>query len=278
MSRFTRSLSSEFRKVFATKMWWILALVIAAYAAMMAAAFAFMFQEMPGGMGALGGAGDEAKQSMANLVYSGTATFGYAVPLLFGALAATGELRHRTLGTTFLIEPKRGLVLASKTVVVLAVGAALGIAGAIGNVATAASVMGADDAMLGTADTWALIARVVTALALWAAIGFGVGMLVRNQAMAVVLVLVFTQFVEPVARMGAQFWSWSAQLAKFLPGSASDAFVGASLMNDLSAVDPSAPSAGAEPLTILGGFAVLTAYAVVLLALSWLTRLRRDVD
>ncbi|QAB16747.1 ABC transporter permease [Leucobacter muris] len=278
-SRMVRSLSSEWRKVLATKMWWILAIVIAAYSAMIASMFAFMF----GAMGdALAGAGPGAPelpaQDAANMVYSSVSTFGYVVPLLLGALAATGELRHRTLGLTFTLEPRRGLVLLSKTLVLVVFGVALGAAGLLGAVGAGAGVTAATggDPMLGSPESWAVIGRVLAALGIWAIIGFGIGVLVRSQAIAIVIALVFTQFVEPLLRTGAQFWEWSAQVAKFLPGAATDSFVGASVMSSLSSLDPSAPQ-GSSALGIWAGLAVLVAYAAVSIAAGWALRWRRDV-
>ncbi|EYT54892.1 ABC transporter permease [Leucobacter sp. UCD-THU] len=274
-----RSLSSEWRKVLSTKMWWILAIVIAAYSAMIASMFAFMF----GAMGdALAGAGPGAPelpaQDAANMVYSSVSTFGYVVPLLLGALAATGELRHRTLGLTFTLEPRRGLVLLSKTLVLVVFGVVLGAAGLIGAVGAGAGVTAATggDPMLGSPESWAVIGRVLAALGIWAIIGFGIGVLVRSQAIAIVIALVFTQFVEPLLRTGAQFWEWSAQVAKFLPGAATDSFVGASVMSSLSSLDPSAPQ-GSSALGIWAGLAVLVAYAAVSIAAGWALRWRRDV-
>lgn len=278
-SRMARSLSSEWRKVLSTKMWWILAIVIAAYSAMIASMFAFMF----GAMGdALAGAGPGAPelpaQDAANMVYSSVSTFGYVVPLLLGALAATGELRHRTLGLTFTLEPRRGLVLLSKTLVLVVFGVVLGAAGLIGAVGAGAGVTAATggDPMLGSPESWAVIGRVLAALGIWAIIGFGIGVLVRSQAIAIVIALVFTQFVEPLLRTGAQFWEWSAQVAKFLPGAATDSFVGASVMSSLSSLDPSAPQ-GSNALGIWAGLAVLVAYAAVSIAAGWALRWRRDV-
>ncbi|WP_025132577.1 hypothetical protein [Leucobacter sp. PH1c] len=282
MNRIIRSVSAEWRKVRATKLWWVLAIVLAGYSALMAGAFAFMFSAVGDAMSSAGG--DQAAgfappaQEIAELVYSGVSTFGYVIPLIFGALMATGELRHRTLGLAFTLEPRRGIVLLGKVKVLLGVGLLLGIAGVIGAVAAGGGLLAATggDPMLGSGDTWALLARVIVAIGIWAVIGFGVGLLVGNQAFAIVIVLVFTQFLEPVLRMAAGFWDWSAQIAKFLPGAASDAFVGASVMTSMSAIDPSAP-AGAQPLGIWGGLAVLLAYGIVAVLLGWLTRWRKDV-
>lgn len=288
MNRMMRALSAEFRKVRATKTWWILAIVLALYAAMMSATFAFLFSAIADELAAASVSGGSvpaapapsaaADADTANMVYSAATTFGYVVPLVLGALIATGELRHRTLGLTFAIEPKRGIVLAGKTVMLLVVGAVLGAFGVVGAVGAGAPILAATDhpTMLTDGSTWLLFARIIVALAIWAVIGFGVGLLVRNQVFAVVLALVFTQFLEPVLRAGAQFWEWSAQIAKYLPGSATDAFVGASVMNDLSATDPTLP-ASAAPLSIGVGFAVFTAYAVVTVLAGWWLRWRTDV-
>ncbi len=276
MSRLTRSLSSELRKVRSTKLWWILAIVLGGYSAMMAAMFAFMFGAM---FAQLGDAAPQLPaQETANMVYASVSTFGYVVPLLFGALMATGELRHGTLGLAFTLEPKRGIVLLSKSIVLLGFGILLGIAGLLGAVGTGAAVIAASggDPVLASGETWLLVARELAAIGIWALIGFGIGVLVRNQAFAIVLALVFTQFIEPALRAGAQFWEWSAQLAKFLPGAATDAFVGASVMSSMSALDPSLPE-GSGSLGIWGGLLVLIGYAVVAVLAGWALRWRRDV-
>lgn len=275
MSRFMRSLSSEFRKLRATKIWWILAIVLLGYSAMIAAMFAFIFGAMADAMGGV----ELPAQETASMVYSSVSSFGYAVPLLLGALMATGELRHGTLGLAFTLEPRRGIVLLAKTKVLLAAGLVLGVAGLAGAVGAGAPILESTggDAMLGSAETWLLFVRVLAAIAIWAIIGFGVGLIVRNQAVTIVIALVFTQFLEPILRSAAQFWDWSAQVAKFLPGAATDSFVGSSVMNSLTSLDPSAPTSGVDPLGIWGGLAVLAVYAVGSVLLGWLLRWRGDV-
>lgn len=275
-SRLGRSISSEWRKVLATKLWWILALTLVGYAAMIAAAFAFIFSST-GDLAGAQPAPAASPQQSASVVYSSVATFAYVIPLLLGALAATGELRHHTLGVTFTFEPRRGIVLAAKTIVLLIFGLVMGVAGVIGSVGGGASVLVATDGdpMLGSGTTWAVAARVVCALAVWAVIGFGIGMLVRSQAIAIVLALVFTQFLEPILRTGAQVWDWSAEVAKFLPGAATDSFVGASAMT-MTMSD--AGMGGSDALGVTPGFFVLAAYAVALVAAGWLLRWRGDVS
>ena len=277
MKRFGRSLSSESRKATATRTWWVLGIVLALYAAMMAATFAFMFSEVAAQFGG-GTAGLPTEGDSSHLVYSSITTFGYVIPLVVGALMATGEIRHRTLGVTFIAEPRRGIVLGAKTVVLLGMGFVLGIFGVVGGVGAAAPLMLSTDQPTGleSAETWLLLGRVLVSLSVWAVIGFGMGLIVRNQVFAVVIALVFTQFLEPVLRMGAQFWEWSAEVAKFLPGAAADAFVGASIMSGLGA-DPAATTS-TEPLTVGFGFVVLAGYAVLTVFAGWWFSWRRDIS
>src|SRR5699024_9362598 len=151
--------------------------------------------------------------------------------------------------------------LTGKTVALLVVGIVLGIGGLIGAVGAGAPLLGMGDVSSGLseASTWALFARILAAIAIWAVIGFGVGLIVKNQAFAIVLAIAFTQFIEPVMRIGAQFWDWSAAVAKFLPGAAMDAFVGSSVFNAMSATDPTMPDT-ADVLGIGSGLLVLAGY------------------
>ena len=74
-----------------------------------------------------------------------------------------------------------------------------------------------------------LAARVVLAMALWAAVGVGVGSLIQNQIAAVVVVIAFTQFVEPIpADRRRLLGSLRRRSPGSCPGPSSDALVGAS--------------------------------------------------
>ena len=106
---------------------------------------------------------------------------------------------------------------------------------------------------------------------LWVLVGIGVGALVRNQVAAVVIVLAFTQFVEPLLRAGAALVDGLSGFTRVLPGSASDALVGSSVFSVFSAAGQ------ADPLEWWQGGLVLAAYAVVFLVAGYLVSWRRDV-
>lgn len=276
MNAIGRACAAELRRVASTRIWWILALVLAGYVAFMAAFLALFLGEL----GALLGGGSNLPQrEIADLVYASGPSLGYLVPVLLGALIVTSEHRHRTLTPTLLAEPRRGVVITGKTVVGAAFGAGYGVVGILAAVGAGGGVIAATggDPLLGDPETWALLARATLAMALWGVIGVGLGGLVANQVVAIVLLLVFTQFLEPILRLVGSIWEWSAQVGKFLPGAASDALVGSGLFGSLGALDPSAPMLSVSLEWWQGGL-VLAGLAAVLLTLGAATTWRRDVS
>lgn len=276
MSSFFAGLRAEFAKVTTTRLWWILAIVLFAYVGLTAGGLGALF----GGLstGAIestrgSGSGGQAPNfgSLGPLVYSFATSIGYVFPVLLGALATTGEFRHQTLTPTFLANPRRLQVLGAKSVSSLFVGAAYGVVALVASVgagALALSILGIDTA-LGDADTWAMFGRALIAMALWAAIGVGLGTLVPNQTAAIVIILAFTQFVEPLLRFAGGLSDVTAAIAKFLPGAASDALVGKSFF---TISNPAAAS-----LDWWQGGLVLLGYAVLFTVIGYFATWRKDV-
>jgi len=264
---------SETTKVFSTTAWWILAIVLVVYVGSTAAGLAFVFGasasgNLPGGPGAP----VIPAEGLAAVVYSIGGSVGYVFPLLIGTLMVTTEFRHQTLTPTFLATPKRGTVLWAKLVAGIVIGAMYGAIAVVSAAGPAAGILAGlgVDTELGSSDTWALFARSVLALMLWTLVGIGVGTLVRNQVVAIVLVLAFTQFVEPLLRLAGGFVDWLAEVTRFLPGAASDALIGASIYNVMGA-------GGGSTLEWWHGGVVLLAYALVLLLIGHIASWTRDV-
>jgi len=271
-----RALGSEFEKVFTTRMWWLLALLLVAYVAFLAGglgAFLGWAVENPDAAASAGNTTVPPGAELAPLIYSFASSVGYVFPVLLGALAVTGEFRHKTLTPTFLAEPHRSVVLGAKFASQLAMGAGLGVvafATSVGAGAGALALFGLDTG-LDSSDTWALIGRGVLAMALWGAIGVGLGALVPNQVAAIVIVIAFTQFVEPVLRLAASLNEVTANIGQFLPGAASDALVGASFY--------SVASVGtAQSLEWWQGGIVLLGIGVVATLIGGATTWLRDVS
>nr|WP_179580976.1 ABC transporter permease [Leifsonia psychrotolerans] len=255
-------------------MWWILALVLFAYIALLAGGLSALFggiQSGAIGSAAAGGGGAPPPASLPALIYSFATSVGYVFPVLIGALATTGEFRHQTLTPTFLATPRRGGVLGAKSVTLFLVGAGYGVVALAASVGIGALVMNGFgiDPQLGDSAIWALVGRAVLAMALWSTIGVGLGALVPNQVATIVIVLAFTQFVEPLLRLASSFTTVTAGIGQFLPGAASDSLVGASILT--------ITSASAVSLDWRQGGLVLVAYATIATLGGYITSWKKDV-
>ncbi|MDJ0348801.1 ABC transporter permease [Cryobacterium sp. PH29-G1] len=277
MTSFLRSVAAEFAKVFTTRLWWILALVLFCYIGLLAGGLGALFAGIQTGVISpdtvnTGGGAATAFGSLPPLVYSFASSVGYVFPVLLGALATTGEFRHQTLTPTFLATPRRGVVLGAKTVTLVVIGAGLGIVALAASVGIGGAVLSAFgvDALLLDSQTWLLAARTLLAMGLWAAIGVGLGVLVPNQVASIVIVLAFTQFVEPLLRLASSFLEITAKIGNFLPGSASDALVGASVFAVANA-------ATVAPLDWWQGGLVLLGYALVATVIGYAASWKKDV-
>jgi ABC-type transport system involved in multi-copper enzyme maturation permease subunit len=142
---------------------------------------------------------------------------------LLGALSITGEIRHGTIRPTFLATPRRERVLAAK----IAASAAAGLGVGLLAEALTAGLEAAGLAARGVhvelaADEYAqLLAGGALAAALFAAIGVGVGAIVRNQVAAVVGLCVWLLFLEPLLLGDIP------KAARFGPGASAGAIAGA---------------------------------------------------
>lgn len=261
---------SEFTKQFSTSIWWILGLVMVIYLGSMGAGLAAAI-----GFAASGIVPDDAMGSLpggATVLYSLSTSLGYVFALIIGTLMVTSEFRHATLTPTFLAVPARARVLGGKLIVGAVLGvlyALLALASTVGPASGLLAAFG-QPIELDSSQTWAMFGRAIIAMVLWTLMGIGLGALLRNQVVAIVAILAFTQFVEPIVRAAGSFVEGLGGVANFLPGAASDALVGASLYDAFAAP-------ASDSLAWWAGGLVLVAYAAVFLVLGYVTSWRRDV-
>ena len=268
------ALRVEYRKLVTTRMWWVLLLAMGAYMAFLAAVMAYTLTLEPGafaGPFADPDAEPLGAERLAQTVYTLATSLGYVFPVIVGALAMTGEFRHQTITPTLLAEPRRTVVLVAKMLSSVAVGLLFGLVGTLATVGAGAgtlALLGEDPAL-----TEPIVLRSaglsVLALVVWTVVGVGFGTLLTNQVAVIVVLLAFTQFVEPLLRVVLGQLDWAAGIAKFLPGAAGEAITGASFYAD-SGIGP-------DLLSSWEGLAVLLAYAVVFAMLGRLLTLRHDV-
>jgi hypothetical protein len=213
--------------------------------------------------------GNEALRSVVGGV--GTAG-GHLVMLCLGIMSLGGEFRHNTITPTLLVEPRRPRMVAAKLVGITLVGLLFAVVAVALAVAVAAPWLAGTGHQVSFADGefWLQILGNVLVLVLYGLIGFGLGVLIRNQVVAIVLAIIWVFLLEPVlSAVSARWFSW---LAPYLPGSAA-----ASLQRTV--VPEGAEGAQFIPhyLPMWGGGLVLLAYALLFTAAGSAFVLNRDV-
>ncbi|QCX26864.1 ABC transporter permease [Nocardioides jishulii] len=269
MSAFRAGLVSELRKSTSTSLWWILAGGAFLYLAFMGAVMAFAVS-VPVEEGGMGGEGMDPL-ALVQTIYSLPTAMGYVFPLVFGALSITGEFRHRTLTSSLVADPSRTRLIVSKVLVQGGFGALIGACSILGAVLAAALVFAATDVdpFLGSPEVWTTLGLSVLALALWGMVGVGFGALVPNQVASIVMILAFTQLLEPILRLAlGAMGDATAQVSLYFPGAAAEALVGSSIYTAIGA---------SELLSRWAGGLVLLAYAVLFALVGRFTTLRRDL-
>lgn len=260
------AITMEARKLASTRLWWVLLIVMAGYMVFLAVLMAFTSVQ----------AGTEVPASDPETtvlgVYTIATALGYVFPAIVGTLSVTSEVRHRTLAQTLLADPRRGRLVAAKMIGAVPVGLALGLVGSLACLGAGAATFTLLDVdpLLGSPAVWRAVGLSIVALTLWTVVGVGLGTVLTNQVAALVVILAFTQFVEPILRgaLSLPFDGRLAAVASYLPGAAGEAMAGASLYTTLGM---------GELLVWWQGALVLAGYAVVLAALGRVTTLTRDL-
>jgi ABC-2 type transport system permease protein len=182
---------------------------------------------------------------------------------LLGALSITGEIRHGTIRPTFLATPRRGRVIAAKVAASALAGLAVGLLAEALTAGIEAAGLAARgiDIELGGGDYVQLLAGGAVAGALFAAIGVGVGAVVRSQVPAVVGLCVWLLLIESILIGDVP------SVGKFAPGASAGALAGA--IQTQNATDLVAPALGAL---------LLVAYAALAAAAGSIATTRRDVS
>jgi ABC-2 type transport system permease protein len=187
---------------------------------------------------------------------AGTAAALFAA--LIGVMAITSEFRHGTIRPTFVITPRRSRVIGAKVLASLLMGmlfglAAIGLSFGIGYLVLAVRDI---PLALSTADVLWLLLGTPVLTAAWAAIGVGVGAVVRNQVFAVIGLIVWAMVIDNLLR------GLVPSIGGYTPVGA-----GAALIADPADYVLSAAAGG---LLLLGYVAALVTAGAVLVA-------RRDV-
>ena len=118
--------------------------------------------------------------------------------MILAIVGITGEWRHRTITSSLLAAPDRLRFLAAKTIAFAVAGVALSLLISVAVSAAGLAILEARS--LPTPEAGELIEQIgrnAATAALLGAFGVGVGSLIRNQAVAVVGILILTLLIEP---------------------------------------------------------------------------------
>jgi ABC-type transport system involved in multi-copper enzyme maturation permease subunit len=178
---------------------------------------------------------------------------------LAGIMLITSEYRHGTIRPTFLFTPRRSRVLIAKLVAGLLSGLVFGLVGegvgfGIGYVCL--SARGVPFA-LSAGELGLLLFGTFASVALWGALGVGLGAIVRSQVGGIIGLLVWGFVIENL------LFGFVPSVGRFGPVHAGNAFIGLTDNHLLSAA---------------GGGAILVVWTVALAVAGAAIAARRDVN
>lgn len=193
-------------------------------------------------------------ESQLKILGMGT-TFGMLFASLLGAMSITGEIRHGLIRPTLLACPHRHRVIAAKVVASAAAGVVFGAVATLLAVAVVTTGLAARGISLAPSagQFIQLVLGGAAASAAWAALGVGIGALVRNQVAALIGLTVWQLFVEQTLQ------GIAPDEARFAPGPGAGSLAGAILQQTSTYL--LAPLVGG--LLIVGYIAIITTAGLV---------------
>lgn len=263
-----RLLRSEMLKITSTRMVIVLGCITAAAGIVAALVF--------GGIGVLitsEGSQVFSEPRFAAASYTFANQMARIVAIIAGTMAMGAEYRHKTLAASYLAVPRRLDLVLGKAVVTFGYGLALGLLTTLLSFVVSLFFILSHDGSpaLGVAGTWqALLMNIVT-IGLWALIGYGLGVLIRNMIASVLIAIVFAYVLEPTLSLIFTLKEWTVA-GHLLPGGATDTAIGVSAMQLLQGDSAAVGWSGWQGLLVLLGWAVLPT------VIGCLVTVRRDVD
>jgi ABC-2 type transport system permease protein len=183
--------------------------------------------------------------------------------LVLGILSVATEFRHGTITPSLLAVPDRAQLLVAKFVSALVAGALLGLVAAGLCAAIVLPLLSSRDIAteLDSGGVVELIAGNTAACALYAAIGIGLGALIRNQVGAIIGALGWIFLIEPLLTLIPGF---EDVIARWFPTGAANALSGT--------------ATNADALDQLPAALLLLAYAALFVAAGLYVLRGRDVS
>lgn len=196
------------------------------------------------------------------------ATFGMVVVMVMATVAVTSEYRFGTIRTTFQATPNRTAALLAKTVVVAVAAGVVGLVAGFGSWGVARLLAPSGTMAIAGPAEWRLVAGTGLVWAIGAVIALAVGIMVRQTAGAVTIVLVWVLLLENlvalIPRVGDDIQKW-------LPFINANNFLTAGV-----AAEGGPPTTSDMPFGPWGSLIYFAGLAVVLTVLALVVANRRD--
>lgn len=255
----TTLIRTEVRKIFTTKLWWGMLLGALAFTTLGVVATILGAGNAQSGIPPLA---DPSTQRQA----FGSSGAALLFILVLGVIGMTTEFRHFTSRPTFLFEPRRGRVVLAKLLTYASLGLVYSVlcAGlAVAIILPWLSAKGVDVSLGANGIPHTLVTTVVS-VAIFGVVGVGLGVLVRNQIIAVIASLAYLFVLEPLIRV----IPYVKDAYKFLPGGANAA---------LTQSNAQTGSGGTDLLGTWSGGVVLVCWGLLFAILGTLLTVRRDI-
>jgi ABC-2 type transport system permease protein len=191
------------------------------------------------------------------------AVFGLIVIMVMAALSVTTEYRFSTIRASFQAVPSRIPLLLAKAGVV---GLVAGVVGEVIGFASwfiARTIRPSSQLALNSADAWRDVAGIGLIYAIAAVIAIAVGILIRQSAGAITLLLVYSLLVENLIALVPHF---GPDIQKWMPFMQASNFAPVTMGGDHANM----------PLSPWGSLLYFAAFAAVLFGISLAVAKRRD--
>lgn len=195
---------------------------------------------------------------------------GMIIIMVMAALAVTTEYRFSTIRTTFQAVPNRTAVLAAKTAVVALPAAVIGEITAFATYGLARLMKPAADLGIDTSAEWRQVGGIGLVYFFAAVLAVAVGVLVRNSAAAISILLVYILLVENLVRL---IPTVGPKIQQWLPFTAANHFATAGMS---APVNGQGPPVLDLPYGPWAGLAYFAGIALTLLVAGIVLTNRRD--
>ena len=272
-------ITAEYRKILTTKLWWALLIP----AAVLSLAFTW-------GGAVIGTVADVSRSLRGTLPlalpgFAQGINYATVFALILGGTAVTGEMRHKTITTSYLTASTRGAVLTAKLLVYSTFGALYGV------VCMLAATLGA---LFGNnfpnGDDWFALAGVgVLAMVMWTLVGVGIGALMGNQVGTIVGAVVYVLVIEPILAIVLRT-NDLGQIPPYLPNSSGSSMVSILSLDLFASELPGSIRQNQqmmEEFRIVFGLTyspewwgsglIFAAYAILIGMIGWIVARNRDI-